>query len=140
MNPQRHLIPAVLAALTAQPLPGEAAVFEYLPAGSVVPVYVLIAQPTAVALPGSVACRIWSCTLLLDCVTLCEPTSISGVLADELADAVLSRLDGVRLPLAGGLQMGDARLELLSAAEDYDSETIDVHRYVRMRFDLYLNL
>lgn len=137
MNPQRYLIPAVLdALLEGGPLPGGALVTEFQPGAATA--YVLISQPTVADLPGTAGCRMWSCTLLLDCVTLCEPEAISAVLCDELADEVLGRLQGQPLALGGGLRLnGRATLELLSGAADFDQEQVDVHRYLRMRFSLY---
>ncbi|SDY97571.1 hypothetical protein [Hymenobacter psychrophilus] len=137
MNPQRYLIPAVLDALTqGGPLPGGALVTEFQPGGA--SAYVLVTQPTVADLPGTAACRMWSATLLLDCVTLSEPESISAVLCDELADAVLGRLQGAALPMGGGLQLsGRATLELLTSGADFDTEQIDIHRYLRMRFTIY---
>lgn len=139
MNPLRYLLPAIYTALTT-PEPLTAPVFQHLPAGYGGDAYVLLGQPTAEPTRGSVGCRQWDCTVLLDCVTLFAPGEASSIPADELADAVLSRLEAQALPLGGGLQMGRARLQLLNGADDaFDGKQIDVHRYVRMRFSLSYN-
>lgn len=142
MNPLLHLSPAIYTALTTPaPLALEGApvpVFEHLPNDFDGARYVLLNEPAASKRPGSRGCQAWSCTVLVDCVTLYTPGYVSSIPADELADQVTQRLDGVVLPLTGGLSMSLAEAETINSLNDaFDGEQVDVHRYVRMRFALY---
>lgn len=140
VQPLEALVPALYTALTSPSLLLDSQavpVYEHNAEGAQ---YVLIGQPTANRAGGSTACRIWDCTVLLDCVTLFHPEDVSSGPADAIASLVVSRLDGKRLPLAGGFQMGTATAETVEGLNDaFDGEETDVHRYVRMRFQLYLN-
>lgn len=117
------------------------AVYEHLPNGATDTRYVLINLPQANRAGGSTNCRIWEVVVQLDCTTLFAPGFVSSAPADALASLVCERLDGPRLSLPGGYQMGQATAETVQGLEDaFDNEEVDVHRYVRMRFQVYQNL
>lgn len=145
MNPLKYLLPAVYAALTTPDKPEvegvEVDVFQHLPNGYTGSLYVLIGQPTATPSGRAQACSLWSCTVLLDCVSLSEPGYVSSIPADELADQLTTRLFDVVLSLGGGWQASRAQVEQITGLQDaFDGEQTDTHRYVRMRFDVYFNL
>lgn len=141
MQPLEALLPAIITQLTTPPLVlegEEIGVYEHNAEGTR---YVLVNQPTANRAGGSAGCKVWDCTVLLDCVTLFAPEAVSSGPADALASLVVDRLDEVVLPLAGGFQMGTADVDTVQGINDaFDGEQTDVHRYVRMRFQLYLTL
>lgn len=141
MQPLQPLLPAIYAALLGLEYEGVTVpVYQpQLPNDEHPDRYVLIGQPTANRAGGSRACRIWSCTVLLDCVTVFAPGETSSIPADAIASLVCDRLDGATL-LVPGYQAGEATAEAVLSGTDFDGEEADVHRYVRMRFPLYEHL
>jgi hypothetical protein len=168
VNPIKYLIPAVYQALTqglttsngggyvaagyvsggyvgsATPLLIEGLpvpVYQHLPPSDAGDRYVLLGQPTCEQEPGSQGCKSWDCTLLLDCITLYDPGYATSILADELADQLSARTDGLRLTLPAGLQAAPATVENIHGLQDtFDGRQTEVHRYMRLRYSLYTNL
>lgn len=142
MNPLKYLRPAVYAALTtpALELAGESVpVLAYGATDATAYVLLPPAQDTASPTSASRSCKGWSCTLLVDVVTLNKTAELSVARADALAELVSERLDGVRLVLEGDMQISQATVEQVNGGESYDGEKVDIHRYLRLRYQVYYN-
>lgn len=119
--------------LQGQPIP----VYQHLPADFGADRYVLLSQPTCTRSGGGQGCKTWEATVLLDCVTLFAPGYVSSIPADEMAGLVAERVDGIVLPLGGGLQASRGEVEQILGLQDaFDGEQTDVHRYLRLRTEI----
>lgn len=143
MNPLAVLRPAVYAALTSPALELGSVVVPVvaygLPAGTGPYILSDPAQDTSTEAAAARSCKQWECTLLLDMVTLHQVGAISVAKADELAVLASDRLSDVLLPLANGYRMMSAKVEQINGGNDFDGEKADVHRYLRLRYLVYLN-
>ncbi|MBC6988935.1 hypothetical protein [Hymenobacter sp. BT491] len=142
-DPQLLLQQALIAALNTPSIAVSGAVvkaYTHPPLGTRPP-YILVTQPTMIPGLGSVACQVWECTYLLDIVTsFATAGQVSDLPSFAISGQLLSRLHGKRLPLADGYQMAPVAFGLANTVTDAASgETVDVHRYVRVRFQLQYN-
>lgn len=146
MNPLAYLLPALVTLLKAPPLSYEGQVvpaYEYVP-GNRPTHYVLLTQPTAVAVPGGRGCRQWTCTALIDVVTQFPTDYLSSLPAEAIATQVTERIEGAEgsklrpvLTLPSNYECGPAALELHSQLEELTGELVAIRRLLRYRFDIY---
>jgi len=104
MNPLARLSPALFAALSGLAVAGvPVPVYEQV-APAEAHFYVLLGAPAILSSGGRPGCRVWACEVVVEAVTRFATDRLSGAPADELAEALLLRLDGVALAMPDGWQ------------------------------------
>ncbi|WP_135435871.1 hypothetical protein [Hymenobacter fodinae] len=100
--------------------------------------YILLSQWVATPLPWLPGCERWDCTLLVDIVSsFAVSGQVNELPALQLGAELVQRLGGQRLPLTQGWQMSPVFLSQASTVtDDTAKETVDVHRYYRLRTTL----
>lgn len=139
-DPQLSLQKAVFKALSEAQISYQGnsiPVFEFVPTESPND-YILISQQAVIPASGTIACRRWECTLLLDIVTkFPAKNQASSLPASHIAEQVISVLLDKRLVLDGEFGMSPAQLSMSqSLVDNVTGEYLDVHRYLRFQFYL----
>jgi hypothetical protein len=138
MNPLARLSPALYAALSGLAVAGVAVpVYEHsVPADA--RFYVLLSAPAILAAGGRPGCRSWRCEVVVQAITRFASDKLTSVPANELAEQVLLRLDGVALPLPEGWQCMPGQLmpadEGAPPAADTPQQVV---RRLRLRWEVY---
>jgi hypothetical protein len=138
MNPLARLSPALYTALSGLAVVGvPVPVYEHsVPADT--RFYVLLSEPAILASGGRPGCRSWRCEVVVQVITRFASDTMSSVPANEVAEQVLLRLDGVALPLPEHWQCMPGQLLPIddgpTPAADMPQQVV---RRLRLRWEVY---
>lgn len=110
-------------------------VYAYAPTSNLVP-YILLDQVSTVPVTIAHACKIWECIFQLTILT-----SFQNVGDDEpsleIQGQILDILDSKRIPITGNYSMNPVAIQLLRKASEYDQNSVNVLRYIRVKIQVY---
>lgn len=138
MNPLFRLSPALYATLNGLVYAGEPVpVYEHVPTPEPLR-YVRLGAPGIGAAGGRPGCQQWPCTATVEVVTRFATGSVSSTPADEIAEYVLSLLQGQPLLMPPNWQAMPGQLD---GADDEgapsDGQVLIVRRRLKMRWAVF---
>jgi hypothetical protein len=135
MNPLARLSPALYTALSGLVYAGVSVPVYEQPNVEPPAYYVLLARPKVLSTTGRASCRQWYCEVVIQVMTKFPSRNVDATPADAIADLILLRLDGQRLPMADRWDCLPGQLESLDdEAEGTDEENHIVPRRLRLRW------
>lgn len=131
---QRALFQAITQAaitLAGAPVP----VYACAPGSTTAP-YILLDQVSTVPLVEAAGCKIWECIFQLTILT-----SFNNVGDDEpsleIQGQLVDALDHQRLPISAGYSMNPVTIQLLTKSSEYDQNSVNILRYIRVKIQVY---
>jgi hypothetical protein len=110
-------------------------IYAYAPTSATAP-YILVDQVSTVPVTIAHACKMWECIFQLTILTSFVETG-DDVPSLEIQGRILDILDSQRLPIKGGYSMNPISIQLLRKASEYDQNTVNVLRYIRVKIQVY---